>query len=146
MRNIGGLEIALIVLAVVLIFGVGKLGQVGGASGQEHQGVPSREGQEGRRFGSGLGQTPRARRLRPKSTKEKFCPGCGNKLAANAKFCMECGAKMGDFRLGAWLQRSEGLLVFSSSTSSQSGKTQGPRYSLRVARGQGSEGRWTFSA
>ena len=33
MRNFGALEIGLIVLGVVLIFGIGKLGQVGGAVG-----------------------------------------------------------------------------------------------------------------
>jgi sec-independent protein translocase protein TatA len=34
MRNFGALEIGLIVVAIVLIFGIGKLGQVGGALGK----------------------------------------------------------------------------------------------------------------
>ncbi len=89
MRNFGALEIGLIVLAVVLIFGIGKLGQVGGALGKS-----IREFRRERDKKDG-GSSPALEE--GKSTKEKFCPGCGNKMAANAKFCMECGAKTGDF-------------------------------------------------
>jgi len=96
MGKIGGLEIALIVLAIVLIFGVGKLGQVGGALGKS-----IREFRRERDKKDGDSEAASAdvknEKAAAKPTKEKFCPSCGNKIAANAKFCMECGAKMGDF-------------------------------------------------
>jgi sec-independent protein translocase protein TatA len=93
--KLGGLEIALIVLAIVLIFGVGKLGQVGGSLGKsirEFRRERDKKDDSEPALAEAKSEKPAA-----KSTKEKFCPGCGNKISANAKFCMECGAKMGDF-------------------------------------------------
>jgi sec-independent protein translocase protein TatA len=95
MRNFGALEIGLIVLAVVLIFGIGKLGQVGGALGKSirefRRERDKKDGGSSPALEEGRGEKA------SQSTKEKFCPSCGSKLAANAKFCMECGAKTGDF-------------------------------------------------
>ena len=51
----GGLEIALIVLAIVLIFGIGKLGQVGGALGKSIREF-RRERDKKDDVGSGLGR------------------------------------------------------------------------------------------
>ena len=96
MGKIGGLEIALIVLAIVLIFGVGKLGQVGGALGKSiREFRRERDKKDG--DSEAASADAKSEKAAAKTTKEKFCPGCGNKIAANAKFCMECGAKMGDF-------------------------------------------------
>ncbi len=93
--KLGGLEIALIVLAIVLIFGVGKLGQVGGSLGKS---IREFRRERDRKDDSEAASTDvKSEKPAAKSTKEKFCPGCGNKIAANAKFCMECGAKMGDY-------------------------------------------------
>ncbi len=96
MRSIGALEIGLIVLAVVLIFGIGKLGQVGGALGKSIREFRRERDKkdDGPEAASGDAKGEKAAAA---STKEKFCPSCGRKLAANAKFCMECGAKIGDF-------------------------------------------------
>lgn len=95
MRGIGALEIGLIVLGIVLIFGIGKLGQVGGALGKSirefRRERDKKDGDSEAASGDSKGEKASA-----PSTREKFCPSCGNKLAANARFCMECGTKMGD--------------------------------------------------
>jgi len=93
--KLGWLEISLIVVAIVLIFGVGKLGQVGGALGKS---IREFRREKDKKDDSEAASTDvKNEKPAAKSTKEKFCPSCGNKIAANAKFCMECGAKMGDF-------------------------------------------------
>ncbi len=95
MRNIGALEIGLIIVAVVLIFGVGKLGQVGGALGKsirEFRREKDKKDDSEVALADTKGEKPAA-----KSTKEKFCPSCGNRMSENAKFCMECGAKMDNY-------------------------------------------------
>ena len=57
MGKIGGLEIALIVLAIVLIFGVGKLGQVGGSLGKSIREFRRERDKKGRlRSSPGRGQ------------------------------------------------------------------------------------------
>jgi sec-independent protein translocase protein TatA len=86
MRNIGPLEIGLIVVGIVLIFGIGKLGQVGGAVGKS---IREFRRERDRKDDSDVASAD--------ARGEKFCPSCGNKISANAKFCMECGSKMGDF-------------------------------------------------
>jgi sec-independent protein translocase protein TatA len=93
--KLGWLEIALIVVAVVLIFGVGKLGQVGGALGKSIR--EFRRERDNKDDSRAIPAQAESEKPQAKSTKEKFCPSCGNKIAANAKFCMDCGAKMGDF-------------------------------------------------
>jgi sec-independent protein translocase protein TatA len=96
MRGVGALEIGLIVLGIVLIFGIGKLGQVGGALGKSIREFRRERDKKDGASESASGDA-RGEKASSQSTKEKFCPSCGNKLAANAKFCMECGAKTGDF-------------------------------------------------
>ncbi len=102
MRDVGPLEIGLIVVAVVLIFGVGKLGQIGGALGKSIR--------EFRREKDRTDDLPQSTTIESKGEKtliqsaaaspkrEKFCPNCGEKIAENAKFCMSCGAKMENYR------------------------------------------------
>lgn len=96
--RLGGLEIALIVVAIVLIFGVGKLGQLGGALGKSIR--------EFRREKDKAEDEPRAveaRSERPasqietKTGREKFCPNCGEKMSGNARFCMACGARLDNY-------------------------------------------------
>ncbi len=98
MGGLRGWEWLLIVLAVVVVFGVGKLGQVGGALGKsirEFRREKNRKDDDGAvpalaEAGAADGKGP------ARAAKGKFCPGCGSKVEANARFCMECGAKMGD--------------------------------------------------
>ncbi len=95
MRGIGGLEIGLIVLAIVLIFGIGKLGQVGGALGKSIRDF-RRERDKKDDDSPAASRGAKGETASAAFGKERFCPNCGKKLAANAKFCMECGANTGD--------------------------------------------------
>ena len=96
--RLGGLEIALIVVAIVLIFGVGKLGQLGGALGRS-----IREFRKEKEKGEELPQytVPRSEgttaQLGAGTGKERFCPSCGDRMSGNAKFCMGCGAKVDNY-------------------------------------------------
>jgi len=80
---------------IILIFGVGKLGQVGGSLGKS---IREFRREKDKKDDSEAAPTDaKSEKPAAKSSKEKFCPGCGNKISANAKFCMECGANLGDF-------------------------------------------------
>ena len=102
MRNLGALEIGLIVVAVVLIFGVGKLGQIGGALGKSIREFRREKDKPDDLPQSTMieskGEKTLIQSAAAKPAKEKFCPGCGAKISENAKFCMECGAKMENYR------------------------------------------------
>lgn len=91
--GLGPFEILLILGIVVLIFGVGKLSDVGGAVGKSirefrkaarepdepEEEAPSTDG----------GSTAAAQAAGPTCTK------CGARLGARAKFCDECGTPVG---------------------------------------------------
>jgi sec-independent protein translocase protein TatA len=91
--GLGPFEILLILGIVVLIFGVGKLSDVGGAVGKSirefrkaarepdelEQEAPSADG----------GNTAAAEAGAP------HCRKCGAELGAQAKFCDECGTPAG---------------------------------------------------
>lgn len=95
--KLGPMEIALIVLAVVLIFGVGKLGQIGGALGRSiREFRKEKEKGEGTAAIESKGQSASAQ-LESPDGKARFCPNCGEKMSASAKFCMGCGTKTEDF-------------------------------------------------
>lgn len=98
MRDIGPLEIALIVGVIVLVFGVGKLGQVGGALGRSIR--------EFRRERDRKDDLPDVSTLESKVAKPiaqleagsgKMCPNCSNRVSENAKFCMGCGANLENY-------------------------------------------------
>ena len=95
--DIGPLEIALIVVAIVLIFGVGKLGNIGGALGKSIR--------EFRREKDRTDDLPQSATAESKGETtvinseaqaggQKSCPKCGDKVSENARFCMGCGAKL----------------------------------------------------
>lgn len=95
--DVGPLEIALIVVAIVLIFGVGKLGSIGGALGKSIR--------EFRRERDRTDDLPQSAATESKAGSpvisseaqaggQKSCPKCGDKMSENAKFCMGCGAKL----------------------------------------------------
>jgi sec-independent protein translocase protein TatA len=95
--DVGPLEIALIVVAIVLIFGVGKLGSIGGALGKSIR--------EFRRERDRTDDLPQSATTESKAGSpvisseaqaggQKSCPKCGDKMSENAKFCMGCGAKL----------------------------------------------------
>jgi sec-independent protein translocase protein TatA len=96
--TLGPLEVTLIVVAVILVFGVGKLANVGGALGKsirEFRRERDRKDDDVPQVTSGesKGNTTVAQ-LEARPGTEKTCPSCGAKMPQNAKFCMGCGAKI----------------------------------------------------
>jgi sec-independent protein translocase protein TatA len=90
MPDIGPFEVILILAVVVIIFGVGRLPEVGGAIGKS-----IREFRKASR-------EPEARSdISPAAAKPAVaagalvrCPQCGASNAAGAKFCSECGTSL----------------------------------------------------
>ena len=96
--KLGGLEIALIVVAIVLIFGVGKLGQLGGALGRSIREFRKEKdkGEEQPHLAEARSEKPVAQ-IETKTGKDRFCPNCGEKMSGGARFCMACGAKLENY-------------------------------------------------
>ena len=93
--NFGALEIALIVVAVVLIFGVGKLGHLGGALGKSIH--------EFRKEKDKKDDLPQAITIDSRTAKPiaqlqagsvNICPNCSNRMSENARFCAACGTRL----------------------------------------------------
>ena len=88
---IGPFEGLIILAVVVLIFGVGKLGDVGGALGRSV-----------REFRKAAKETDDSEVLISESTVDSTasvapadtCGKCGTQLDADKKFCAECGASV----------------------------------------------------
>jgi sec-independent protein translocase protein TatA len=82
--GLGPLEIGIIVLVIVLIFGVGKVADLGGALGKSVR--------EFRREASAKDDAPSTNESPTTQTGASFCSNCGNQLDANAQACAKCGA------------------------------------------------------
>jgi sec-independent protein translocase protein TatA len=96
MRDIGPLEIALIVGAVVLIFGVGKLGDIGGALGKSiHDFRKERDRKDDPQADATASKTAMAV-IGSGSTSAtgRVCQDCGKQMSDKAKFCMGCGSRL----------------------------------------------------
>ena len=95
MESIGPLEIALIVLAIVLIFGVGKLGQIGGALGKSiHDFRKEKDRKDDLPEATAAESTVAEPVAQIEAGSGKRCPNCSNRMSENAKFCMACGTKL----------------------------------------------------
>jgi sec-independent protein translocase protein TatA len=99
MPDIGPFELVLILAVVVIVFGVGRLPEVGGAIGKSIREFrkASREPEEHRQLGEPDAQSnvsPPA--TEPAAAAEALvkCPQCGSSSAAGAKFCGECGTSL----------------------------------------------------
>ena len=96
--DLGPLEIGLIAAVVVLLFGAGKVAQIGGALGKsirEFRRERDKKDDEGPRLTTAESKGEKtAAQLEAKSGKNRFCPNCGEKIPENARFCPGCGAKM----------------------------------------------------
>lgn len=81
---IGPFEGMIILVVVVLIFGVGKLSDLGGALGKSIREFrrAAREPEELEQTASSSAQPPAA----------NACTNCGAALGAASQFCAECGA------------------------------------------------------
>jgi sec-independent protein translocase protein TatA len=96
--TLGALEIGLIAAVVVLLFGAGKVAQIGGALGKsirEFRRERDKKDDEGPRLTTAESKGEKTvAQLQAKSGKNKFCPNCGEKIPENARFCPGCGVKI----------------------------------------------------
>lgn len=84
--GLGPFELVLILLVVVLIFGVGKMADIGGAFGKSIREFrkAAREPDESESLSSAETDVPSAGPV--------ACTKCDAKVASGLKFCGECGA------------------------------------------------------
>jgi len=96
--GLGPFELLLILAVVVIIFGVGRLPEVGGAIGKSIREFrrSAREPEERRQLSE-----PEARSdveppasAPPAAESARFCPQCSAAAAAGTKFCSACGASL----------------------------------------------------
>ena len=95
--DVGPLEIGLIVVAIVLIFGVGKLGQIGGALGKSiREFRRERDRTDDLPQASTIGSNGQMAVIQSEARPAtgKSCSKCGSQVSENAKFCMGCGTKL----------------------------------------------------
>jgi sec-independent protein translocase protein TatA len=92
-------ELLIIAFIIVLIFGVGRLPEVGGAVGRgirEFRKASRDDGSETRAdmtsatASDGSASTPAAA-----ASEGRFCTNCGARNSRDAKFCAECGTPTG---------------------------------------------------
>ena len=97
--SLGALEIGLIAAVVVLLFGAGKVAEIGGALGKSirefRREKDKKDNDEGSRLTTAESKGEKtAAQSEARPGKSKFCPNCGEKIPENARFCPGCGAKM----------------------------------------------------
>lgn len=97
--GIGPFELILILAVVVIIFGVGRLPEVGGAIGKSIREFrkSAREPEDRRQLSEPEARSevePPAAQASPAAPSAVACPQCGASNAAGAKFCSECGASL----------------------------------------------------
>jgi len=97
--GIGPFELLLILAVVVIIFGVGRLPEVGGAIGKGIREFrrSSRETEEPPQLSEPEARSdvePPVSKAPPAAESARFCPQCGSSNAAGAKFCSDCGASL----------------------------------------------------
>jgi sec-independent protein translocase protein TatA len=85
-------ELIIIAFIVVLIFGVGRLPEVGGALGKGIREFrkSTREDDE-----PAASDEMDASASAPAPGADVFCPDCGSRNSRGAKFCTECGHSLG---------------------------------------------------
>jgi sec-independent protein translocase protein TatA len=94
----GPLEIALVLAVVVLLFGAGKVAEIGGALGKsirEFRRERDKKDDEMPALTTAGSKGEQAvAQSEAKPGKNRFCANCGEKIPENARFCMGCGAKL----------------------------------------------------
>lgn len=92
---IGPFEGLIILLVVVLIFGVGKLSDLGGALGKsvrEFRNAARTDDEEQPQRSAVTNANSSAPAESPAPTaRSRFCSNCGAQLGAASRFCSECG-------------------------------------------------------
>ena len=97
--GIGPFELLLILAVVVIIFGVGRLPEVGGAIGKSIREFrrTSQESEERHQLSEPEPRSdvePPVSQTPPVATSTRYCSQCGAAAAPSAKFCAECGASL----------------------------------------------------
>jgi sec-independent protein translocase protein TatA len=97
--GIGPFELLLILAVVVIIFGVGRLPEVGGAIGKGIREFrrSSREPDEPAQLSEPEARSdvePPVSKTPPAAESARFCSQCGAAAAEGAKFCSACGASL----------------------------------------------------
>jgi sec-independent protein translocase protein TatA len=97
--GIGPFELLLILAVVVIIFGVGRLPEVGGAIGKSIREFrrSAQEPEERHQLSEPEARSdvgPPVSKAPPAAESTVKCPQCGSSNAAGAKFCSECGASL----------------------------------------------------
>jgi len=97
--GIGPFELLLILAVVVIIFGVGRLPEVGGAIGKSIREFrrSAQEPEERRQLSEPEARSdvePPVSKAPPAAESARFCPQCGAAATPGAKFCAECGASL----------------------------------------------------
>jgi len=99
--GLGPFELMLILAVIVIIFGVGRLPEVGGAIGRgirefrKAAKEPEEELPQITEARSAAGdEASAAAEPQPSPTTAVTCQKCGATNAADAKFCKECGASL----------------------------------------------------
>jgi sec-independent protein translocase protein TatA len=89
-------ELLIIAFIIVLIFGVGRLPEVGGAVGRGIREFrkASRDDAPGRPESDASSRTA-ADESAPAADDKRFCTNCGATNSREAKFCAECGTPTG---------------------------------------------------
>jgi sec-independent protein translocase protein TatA len=89
--GLGPLEIGIILIVVVLIFGVGKVADLGGALGKSVREFRRnvRDDADDQPRLSPSSASPAEPAQQPAAA---FCSNCGAQLGGEAKFCAKCGA------------------------------------------------------
>jgi len=93
-------ELLIIAFIVILVFGVGRLPEVGGAVGRgirEFRKAAKDDGDEAKSGDSGSGDGGTMAAVEPPASatvNEVFCGECGTKNLAGNKFCASCGKEL----------------------------------------------------
>jgi len=97
--GIGPFELLLILAVVVIIFGVGRLPEVGGAIGKSIREFrrTAKEPEEQHQLSEPEPRSdvePPVLPTPPPAASARYCSQCGASAVAGAKFCSQCGASL----------------------------------------------------
>lgn len=99
--GLGPFELLLILAVIIIIFGVGRLPEVGGAVGRgirEFRKATKESDEEPPQIteaqSAAGGEASAAAEPQPSPITPLTCQKCGSTNAADAKFCKECGASL----------------------------------------------------
>jgi sec-independent protein translocase protein TatA len=90
-------ELLIIAFIIILIFGVGRLPEVGGALGKGIREFrkSSKEDADDATPSMSAGPTTMSSDAPSAGSDSRFCGECGERNSASAKFCSKCGHTMG---------------------------------------------------